>query len=190
VILDNRECSGRSHTMMRFVSTVMICGAALVACDSRSKSQGQTQAASRITAITACPDGAVVSGAAPPEGLRQRCQKSEGLRHGASREWYEDKTERSYSEWWDGNKHGRFMLWFKNGKVHSEGAHRHGAPAGHWKYYNEDGSLRQEQKFSIEPPPLDWLAQALAGHPPADEPPAPADGSAQAARAAAPEDDH
>ena len=120
--------------------------------------------------LTACPEGAVLVGAGPPQDLRQRCQRSEGERHGASREWYEDKRDRSYSEWWNGEKHGRFTLWFANGRVRSEGAHRHGAPAGHWKYFHEDGTLQQEQTFQVEPPPMDWLAQALAGHPPADEP--------------------
>lgn len=123
-----------------------------------------------IVAITACPDGAVLVGDAPPRGLRQRCQKSDAERHGASREWYEDRRERNYSEWWDGEKHGRFAMRFKNGKLRSEGAHRFGAPAGEWKYYNEDGSLRQQEKFPVEPPPADWLAQALAGHPPVTEP--------------------
>lgn len=118
------------------------------------------------TRITACPPGADLVGSAPPAGLRQRCQKSAVDRHGASREWYETGGERSYSEWWDGQKHGRFTLWFKNGKVRSQGAHRHGAPAGEWRWFREDGSVRQQQRFAASPPPTDWLAQAIAGHPP------------------------
>jgi hypothetical protein len=118
--------------------------------------------------ITACPEGAVLDGAAPPNGLKQRCQKSQGARHGASREWYEHGQARSYTEWWNGEKHGRFTLWFNNGNVHSEGAHRHGVPAGRWRYFREDGTVQQEQTFAVEPPPADWLAQALAGHPPPD----------------------
>jgi hypothetical protein len=134
-----------------------------------------------VVPIAACPDGAALDGAPPPRGLRQRCQKSDGVRHGASREWYEDRRERSYSEWWDGRKHGRFTLWFPGGRVRSEGAHRHGAPAGEWKYYAEDGTLQQHQTFSIAPPAPDWLARALAGHPPAAEEAAAAEatGSAQ-----------
>jgi len=135
----------------------------MAACSSR--------ATPTVVAITACPQGAELIGDAPPKALRQRCQKSEGVRHGASREWYEDHSARTSSEWWDGNKHGRFTLWFKNGRIRSEGAHRHGAPAGKWKFFNEDGSLREERSFPVEPPPADWLAQALAGHPPADAPP-------------------
>jgi hypothetical protein len=170
--------------MMRLVSTVIIAVTALGSC--KSKSGTESQVTPQITAITACPEGAVMSGAAPPEGLRQRCQKSEGVRHGASREWYDDKTERSYSEWWDGDKHGRFKLWFKHGKLRSEGAHRHGAPAGTWRSFNVDGSLQQEQRFSVEPPPADWLAQALAGHPPADK----ATEESSSAGQAAPSEDH
>ena len=112
----------------------------------------------------------MLEGAAPPGGWRQRCQKSDTERHGPSREWYEDRRERSYSEWWDGEKHGRFTLWFKNGKLRSQGAHRFGVPAGEWRYFNEDGALRQQQTFPVEPPPADWLAHAMAGHPPVKDP--------------------
>jgi len=142
-------------------------------------------------AITACPPGATLDGSAPPAGLRQRCQKSASERHGGSREWYEDGTERTYTEWWDGRKHGRFMLRYKTGKVRSEGAHVHGDPAGEWKYYGEDGTVQQQQTFPLAPPPADWLDQAIAGHPPPPPPakpdaaegqaPAPADGKAPAA---------
>jgi len=121
-----------------------------------------------VTPIAACPEGATLVGAPPPDGLRQRCQKSDGERHGATREWYENRRERSYSEWWDGQKHGRFTLWFNNGQVRSQGAHRHGAPAGEWTYFREDGSVRQHQRFAVPPPSADWLAQALAEHPPAN----------------------
>lgn len=138
----------------------------------------KTPATPQVAPITACPEGAVLDGAAPPGGLRQRCQKSVSERHGASREWYEDGRERTYSEWWQGRKHGRFKLWYKNGRVRSEGAHRHGAAAGSWKYYNEDGSVSEEQTFPTAPPPADWLAKAIAGHPPpAEEIPATAGSS-------------
>ena len=122
------------------------------------------------TRLTACPAGADLVGSPPPAGLRQRCQKSDVERHGASREWYETGRERSYSEWWDGQKHGRFTLWFKTGQVRSQGSHRHGAPAGEWSWFREDGSVRQHQRFAVPAPPADWLAQAIAGHPPAVEP--------------------
>jgi hypothetical protein len=136
-----------------------------------------------VTPIEACPPGAELVGDAPPKGLRQRCQKSESERHGASREWYADRHERSSSEWWNGVKHGRFTLWFENGRVRSTGAHRFGAPAGEWTYFAEDGTLRQTQVFPVAPPPADWLAQALAGHPPPDEP-APGAGDRAGAAAA------
>jgi hypothetical protein len=134
-----------------------------------------------IAPITACPDGAALVGAAPPGGVRQRCQRSDSERHGASREWYDTGRERSYSEWWAGLKHGRFALWYKNGRVRSEGAHRHGVPAGAWTYYREDGTVQQQQTFPVAPPSADWLAQAIAGHPPASDEVAAAAASATAA---------
>jgi hypothetical protein len=122
-----------------------------------------------IVAITACPDGAALVGLAPPNGLRQRCQRSETERHGASRAWYDSGRERSYSEWWAGAKHGRFTLWYKSGRVRSEGAHFHGTPAGLWTYYREDGTVQQQQTFPAAPPARDWIAQAIAGNPPREE---------------------
>lgn len=154
--------------MMRFALVLVAVAAA---------SCGDSSVTLPVTPITACPEGAVMEGAAPPQGLRQRCQKSGAERHGASREWYENRHERSYSEWWEGEKHGRFTLWYKNGRMRSEGAHRYGVPAGKWRYFREDGSLQQQQTFSVLPPPSDWLAQVLAGHPPPKEEPATTAGS-------------
>lgn len=163
------------------------------------RGDSSSQSVQSITPIKACPPGAELvgdspltgkppadypptgSGAPSPKGWRQRCQKSEGVRHGAGREWYDDKRERTYSEWWDGRKHGRFTLWFKNGKVRSQGAHVFGAPAGEWKYFAEDGTIRQQQTFPLAPPPADWLDKAIAGQAPEG---APADGDPAGGRAA------
>jgi hypothetical protein len=147
--------------------------AAAASCEKSSSTSVAT-----APAITACPQGAILDGSAPPKGLRQRCQKSVSERHGASREWYEDGTERTYTEWWEGRKHGRFILRYKTGKVRSEGAHVHGEPAGDWKYYAEDGTVQQQQTFPTAPPPAEWLAQAIAGQPPPprEDKPAAADG--------------
>ena len=130
---------------------------------------GKAGAAAPVTeAIAACPDGAVLNGSAPPEGLRQRCQLAEGVRHGASREWWPDGRERSYSEWWRGDKHGQFALYFDNGQLRSTGAHVHGKPAGLWRTYDRDGIPQQLRMFELAPPAGDWLAQAIAGRPPVD----------------------
>lgn len=165
---------------------------ALVVVLAVATSCGKSSATPPVTSITACPAGAVLEGTAPPAGLRQRCQKSETERHGASREWYEGGKQRSYSEWWEGKKHGRFTLWYKNGGMRAEGAHRHGAPAGRWKYYREDGSVSEDQTFPASPPADDWLARAIAGQPPSAEEMAAAAASAAASGGAAstPDLDH
>lgn len=126
-----------------------------------------------ITAITACPKGAMLEGDAPPVGLRQRCQKDESTRHGASREWWKGGRERAFSEWWEGEKHGRFALWFESGKLKAEGAHRFGVPAGRWRYLAEDGKVLQEKTFEVAPPDADWVAQAIAGKEPVRDVPPP-----------------
>jgi hypothetical protein len=150
--------------MARTTIIALLLGLAATACD-----RGSRDTPPPIVAITACPEGAQLVGLAPPKELRQRCQRTETERHGASREWYDSGRERSYSEWWAGKKHGRFTLWYKSGRVRSEGAHRHGVPAGSWTYYREDGTVQQQQTFPASPPATDWLAQAIGGNPP-DEP--------------------
>lgn len=156
--------------MMRSTLMVVVVAAPLALASCKKSSAKPV-----ITPIESCPDGAAMSGAAPPAGLRQVCQKGPGIRHGATREWWEDHRERSYSEWWDGQKHGRFTLWFKDGRIKSQGAHVHGAPAGEWKYFDDAGVLSQHQTFPTAPPPADWLAKAVAGQPPPPpaNPPAP-----------------
>lgn len=163
MVLTDTEMGERGQATMR--SALILVVAAAAACGDAPGSPVTPP----ITPIAACPEGAVLVGAAPSAGLRQRCQRSESERHGASREWYDNGRERSYSEWWDGKKHGRFTLWFKNGRVRSEGAHRHGVPAGAWKYFRDDGSLQQQATFPVSPPSADWLAQAMAGHAPAKD---------------------
>jgi hypothetical protein len=126
-----------------------------------------------ITAVTACPKGAMLEGEAPPKGLRQRCQKDETTRHGISRDWWKSGRERTYSEWWEGERHGRFLLWYESGKLKSESMHRFGVPAGRWRYLAEDGTVQQEQTFDVAPPEADWVAQAIAGKEPVRDVPPP-----------------
>lgn len=114
--------------------------------------------------IAECPSEAQLA----DDGLRQRCQRDVGVRHGASSGWYENGRNRVYTEWWDGAKHGKFTLWYDNGQVRSEGFHAHGKPAGEWVYYAEDGSVLQRRTFPALPPAATWLADAIAGRPPVE----------------------
>ncbi len=131
-----------------------------------SRDAGKKDERPVVTPITACPEGAVLDGHAPPVGFRQRCQKNELERHGGLREWYENGRERAYSEWWKGEKHGRFALWFPNGKLRNEGAHSFNRPAGQWTYYGENGAILQQKTYEVAPPAADWLAKAIVGKPP------------------------
>jgi hypothetical protein len=117
--------------------------------------------------ITACPPGAEL---AQENARRQRCQRDERARHGASSSWYATARDRVYTEWWEGAKHGKFTLWYENGQIRSEGFHLHGKPAGEWVYYAKDGKVLQRRTFSAAPPPTTWLADAIAGRPPVSEP--------------------
>jgi hypothetical protein len=115
--------------------------------------------------ITACPSGAQLAANAQ----RQRCERDGSVRHGASGERFANGRDRVYTEWWDGAKHGKFTLWYDNGQVRSQGFHVHGKPAGEWIYYAKDGSVLQKRTFAASPPADTWLADAIAGRPPADE---------------------
>ena len=169
---------------MRSLSLFLVVAGAAGAAASCTRDDGKKLkvAPSSINVITACPKGAMLDGAPPSESapppppggadFRQRCQKDESTRHGASREWYADGRERTYSEWWEGEKHGRFTFWFKNGQLRAEGSHRFGVPAGKWTYRGEDGQILQQETFPVAPPDLDWVAQAIAGKEPVrDMPP-------------------
>lgn len=151
----------------RLLPALLLAAAALLSPSGCSRDEGAKGSGGKptftIEAIKACPEGATVEGAPPPAGDRQRCQKSETTRHGASREWYSNGRERAYSEWWEGEKHGRFRLWFEDGQLRAEGAHRFGFPAGHWRYFGKDGKLMQDRTFELAAPAEDWIAQALAG---------------------------
>lgn len=154
----------------RLLPALLLAAAALLSPSGCSRDEGAKGSSGKLTfaieAIKACPEGATVEGEPPPAGDRQRCQKSETTRHGASREWYSNGRERAYSEWWEGEKHGRFRLWFEDGQLRAEGAHRFGFPAGHWRYFGKDGKLMQDRTFDLAAPAEDWIAQALAGKPP------------------------
>lgn len=150
-------------------SLLLVVGAAAWSCRDEAPEASKAELLP-VTPIAACPAGAELEGAAPPRGLRQRCQKSETVRHGASREWYANGRERTYTEWWDGQKHGQFRFWYESGQLRSEGAHAFGQPAGDWKYYGADGALKQSESFPTPAPPASWLADALAGRPPAPPP--------------------
>jgi MORN repeat variant len=131
---------------------------------SEASAGGAGEACQLAIGIAACPSEAQLA----DDGLRQRCQRDVGVRHGASSQWYENGRNRIYTEWWEGAKHGKFTLWYENGQVRSEGFHAHGKPAGEWTYYAEDGSVLERRTFSTPPPAATWLADALAGRPPVE----------------------
>jgi len=105
-----------------------------------------------ITALTDrdCPDGARVSGAAPPAGTLQRCELAAGVRHGPSRAWYDNGRLRYETEWRHGVKHGTFTFWYDTGRKRAEGRDQHGIPDGTWTYWAEDGTVTQERVFNAQ----------------------------------------
>ncbi len=99
-----------------------------------------------ITPITVCPDGAMVNGAAPPNGFQQRCMKGD-TRHGMSRSWYANGHLRTQTHWKNGIKHGKFTLWYENGQKRAQGEDADGFPVGKWVYWDMNGEVFQEREF-------------------------------------------
>jgi antitoxin component YwqK of YwqJK toxin-antitoxin module len=86
-----------------------------------------------------CPDGAVLTGQAPPAGTEQWCQKED-----ASKNFL---------------KHGKYTSWHKNGQKNEEGEYRENLKEGSWFGWYENGQKRAELKFSQgkeDGPQLTW----------------------------------
>ncbi len=73
--------------------------------------------------ISSCPEGASLSGAAPPAGLALWCQLSSGV------------------------KHGKYLRWHANGKRAESGEYLHGKKNGRWLEFYEDGSEREKTEW-------------------------------------------
>ncbi len=77
-----------------------------------------------------CPDDAVVVGAAPPDGLSQWCQRTNGegsvIRHGRYRKWYPSGQIAEDVIYVNGEMDGRATRWTEDGKK-EETLYEHGA---------------------------------------------------------------
>lgn len=69
------------------------------------------------------------------------------LLDGVNIRYFKDGTIMLYEFWQNGHPEGRAYSNFKNGKPGFEKLYKDGYKAGTWKYYNEDGSLRREERY-------------------------------------------
>lgn len=93
--------------------------------------------------IAACPDGARVTGDAPPRGAQQWCERVFGggppARHGPYRAWHANGRIKVDGAYADGLKVGRWTFWHANGRRQEEGEFRADREEGVWARWYESG---------------------------------------------------
>jgi antitoxin component YwqK of YwqJK toxin-antitoxin module len=95
-----------------------------------------------------CPPGTAHAGAPPPEKYEEWCERPDPAgrprRHGLARTYYDSGALWTESNWADGELHGPFIEWYRNGKVARQGEYRDGKKWGLWALWYEDGSQAEE----------------------------------------------
>jgi len=74
----------------------------------------------------------------------QICQLREGREHGVSRIWSEEGSLLIEVHMGEGKKHGPDFRWYRSGKRAWQREYQRGRPAGQWRSWQEDGTLRSE----------------------------------------------
>ena len=124
-----------------------------------------------IPAAEACPKGAVLYGAPPPNGTEIWCALPDGHKHGRATKWGKVGNKLAEGEHRNGIKHGRFtsshkngrklmMVTFVDGKEHGKvttwhpngqkalaGEYRDGAGYGPWTKWNAAGDKVAEGSY-------------------------------------------
>jgi antitoxin component YwqK of YwqJK toxin-antitoxin module len=99
----------------------------------------------------ACPAGATLAGAAPPDGFEDWCELRDelgrALRHGPQRTFYDDGAPSGLFSWTRGVSDGPFVEFHRNGRKAREGRTRDGLKEGLWQLWFEDGRLEEEVHY-------------------------------------------
>lgn len=122
-------------------------------------------------AAKACPEGATLHGAPPPNGIELWCALPDGRKHGRATKWGKMGTRLADGEHRKGVKHGRFTAyhgnghksmsvtfadgrehgevttWHANGQKALEGEYRNGAGHGPWTKWDADGQKIAEGTY-------------------------------------------
>jgi antitoxin component YwqK of YwqJK toxin-antitoxin module len=73
--------------------------------------------------------------------------EGEGMRHGPSKSWYENGTQKHEGFYELGKKSGNFTFWHPNGQVSVTGEFRDNAPHGLWVWWHEMGQKAAIGKY-------------------------------------------
>lgn len=83
-----------------------------------------------------------------PNGKKKMTGKyKDGERHGVWSSWYRDGSLQSEMRYKDGKRHGFYKTWYPNGNLRYEGRYHHGERSGEWKFYNKNGELDRTIEF-------------------------------------------
>ncbi len=92
-----------------------------------------------------CPPGAEVQGVQYPSerggGRGERCVLPGGTREGPSYDYYDDGSIHSITNWSNGERHGKTLIWHPNGVKAEEFEHSRFIPVGTGIKWDETGRL-------------------------------------------------
>lgn len=86
-------------------------------------------------------------GKAPPDGDRQWCATSDGVKHGPWREWYANGSIQTEGQFERGKMSGRWVSSFETGARKETGSYSDGLKVGVWTKWYEDGTVARETHF-------------------------------------------
>jgi len=127
------------------MTATVVLAALLAAAGDLPAAPSATEAAAKPFA---CPAGAELRGASPPDGFETWCERpgesAEKRREGPSRTWYDDGGLAREVGFAEGKLHGPFLEWHRNGRPARAGAYERGARAGTWTLWLESGRKEEE----------------------------------------------
>ena len=99
------------------------------------------------TKTPACPAGAVLTGAPPPESDQVWCEKA-GVQDGPSTSFYPDGSRKSDASYRAGELDGPWKQYFHGGKPRTQGMFAAGKETGTWKVWFAAGGLASERVYT------------------------------------------
>lgn len=78
---------------------------------------------------------------------QEELQLKNGKKNGTCTMWYMNGEKMFEANYIDDILHGTFFQWYDNGKKDYEAIYNQGVPTGTWKFYNKDGSLKNEKSY-------------------------------------------
>lgn len=101
----------------------------------------------------ACPPGAEVRGAAPPDDTARWCEARDlygtARKHGPSRTWYDDGGRWIEEAFVEGRREGLFTEYHRNGKKAREGRYAADERDGAWTTWYENGNVEETVTFRM-----------------------------------------